>query len=111
MYADLGDREATAVQDPSNPLGAGFWTATFTPQNLATQQQCEVYHIVISGPAGSSFQIYRGTKFWDYVDRGDRNSWDPSQPMPVHPGDSVYFYWNTGSGTAPSVTLWLRQPQ
>lgn len=106
---DLGHRSKRGVLDNTNPLGAGFWTVTFDPQFLAVRVRSDVYHIAISGPAGSSFQLFIDNTFYDYVVRGDVNSWDPSQPMHVRPGQSLYFYWNTASTPAPTVSIFLRQ--
>lgn len=106
----LGQRPATGKLDRTNPLGVNFWTVTFDPRLLAIQIPFEVYHIAVSGPTGSNFQVFLDNTFYDYVNRGDINSWDPAQPMHVRPGQSIYFYWNTGVAPAPSVTIFCREP-
>lgn len=106
--SNLGYRSQTGKADPSNPLGANFWTVTFDPAYLAVRVDAEVYHMAVSGPAASSFQVYLDTAFYDYVSRGDINSWDPSQPLHIRPGQSMYFYWNTNASPAPKVSMFLR---
>lgn len=108
MPSYLGSRNAQGAVDKMNLFGAGNWTVTFTPQIINVQVACEVHHIAISGPAGSSFQVYQDTTFYDYVARGDINSFDPSQPMPLNPGQTLYFYWNSALSPAPNVTIFLR---
>lgn len=109
----LGSRTVTGtVDEGNNPYdNAGNWTAAFTPALLAVAQQSfEVFHIVVSGAAGSSFLIYIDGFFWDNVSYGQANSWDPVNPMPVKTGQTVYFYYSDSAsdGTPPTVTLWLR---
>lgn len=106
---DLGHRSQTGKTDQTNPLGAGFWTVTFDPAYLSVRVQADVYHTAISGPSGSSFQVFLDNTFYDYVARGDINSWDPSQPMHIRPGQHLYFYWNTAALPAPTVSIFLRQ--
>jgi hypothetical protein len=106
--ADLGPRSAFGVLDPSNPLGAGNWTVTFPPSVLTiTTPQFEVYHIALTGPGGF-FSVFRNEDFWDTSLLATQNSWDPSQPMLLRSGDTVFFYFSIGTGTRPQVTLWLR---
>lgn len=108
MATYLGNRSKQGVKDPANVFGPGNWTVTFSPSDLALVH-AQVHHIAISGPAGSSFQVFIDTTFYDYVARGDINSWDPSQTMPLQPGSSLYFYWNSNINPAPKVTLYLQQ--
>jgi hypothetical protein len=108
--ANLGSRQVTGAVDPSNPVLVGGWTAAFTPQVLNISQQFEVYHIAVKGPIGSSFQVYQDTTFYDAVARGDLNSWDPSQPMLVQAGRTIYFYYNSAVAPAPLVTIYCREP-
>lgn len=108
--ANLGNRQAAGVLDPSNPVTAGAWTVQFTPQVLNIQQHFEVYHIAVRGPLGSTFQIFQDTTFYDAVARGDLNSWDPSQPMHVQPGRTIYFYYSVTTSPAPQVTIYCREP-
>lgn len=106
----LGKVTKEAKADPENPLGAGFWTIKFEPADIGIRVACEVYHIAIKGPTGSSFDVYLDTTFYDAVARGDKNSWDPAQPMHVSPGDTILFYYNTSNSPAPKATVFFRQP-
>lgn len=112
MPGKLGSTLLTAVIAPTGSFNAGKWTATFDPHSIGVAlPEFECYHVAVaSGPPGSTFQIYIGTNLWDSVAPGDVNSWDPNNPMPIEQGQSVYFYWNTGKGTAPMVTMWFQQP-
>lgn len=98
--------------DPSNLYVPGAYTVKMGPQQMGVANgvgEFECYHIAIQGPAGSSFQIYIGNKFYDFVVNGDINSWDPSQPMKLVSGNTVYFYWNVSSGTpVPAVTMYFQ---
>jgi hypothetical protein len=104
----LGPREQMGAPDPQNKIAAGNWTASFSPGFLQfSSPVAEVYHIAVNGPGGY-FLIYINEDFWDCASYGGVNSWDPSEPMLIRPGDTVYFFWSISSGTAPQVTMWLR---
>ena len=120
----LGPRTQTGISDATvqlNPylLGTG-WDVIFAPQDLNFYDpEVEVYHIALDGPVGSSAQIYRDNRPWDFVAQAWSNGWDPSQPMLLNPGHSVQFCWNVAfaagpynktSNVQPVVTLWLRKP-
>jgi hypothetical protein len=107
---DLGKLQKTGVADPNNPVFAGGWTIAITPADMGIRVPSEVYHIAIQGPAGSTFQVFLDTTFYDNVTRGDINSWDPSQPMHVQPGTTIYFYYSTNATPAPKATLFFREP-
>lgn len=90
----------------------GGYTVTVGPQQMGVGAvgEFECYHITISGPAGSNFQVYVGNDFYDYVARGDINSWDPAQTMKLAQGSTVYFYWNVATGTpVPTVTMFFQE--
>lgn len=107
----LGPAEASGVIAPAGSLNAGKWTVTFDPHTLGISlPRFECYHIAIkNGPPGSTFTMYVGTNLWDSVAPGDVNSWDPNQTLKLQQGQTLFFYWNTGTGTAPDVTLWLQE--
>ena len=109
MPAGLGPAMATGALDKTG-FNPGNWTVVFDPPTIGISAATfECYHIVITGPAGSSFSIYIGPQFWDNVQRGDTNSWDPNQAMKLQSGQTVYFYWNTGAAPAPQVTMWFQE--
>jgi hypothetical protein len=106
----LGPRTQTGKADPGNLIAAGNYTAQFAPKDLNfTVPLAEVHHIAIDGPGGY-IKVYINEDFWDTCSYGGQNSWDPSQPMLIRPGDIVSFYWSVASGGAPQVTIWLRHP-
>ena len=97
--------------DPHNRYVAGAYTVKMGPQQLGvTLGEFECYHIAIQGPAGSNFQVYVGDNFYDFVPRGDINSWDPNQPMLLTQQSVVYFYWSVATGTpVPTVTMYFQE--
>jgi hypothetical protein len=101
----------TGAVDPFNPVLAGGYAVTFQPSDFQIRVRFQIRHISITGPAGSSLQIYVDTTFLDTTPRGDLNSWDPAQPLPVIPGQSLYFYWDASTGSIPNVTLDCYQEQ
>lgn len=109
MPAALGPAFAIGTPDKTG-FNAGNWTVVFDPPTLnISAPNFECYHIIITGPIGSSFTIFIGPNQYDNVQRGDNNSWDPHQPMKLQQGQTVYFYWNTGAGAAPTVTMWFQE--
>lgn len=107
---NLGKLSKVGKADPNNPVLAGGWTVTFAPSDLGIRVASEVYHIAVKGPTGSKFEVWIDTTFYDNVKRGDINSWDPNQPMPVDPGDTIFYYYNSAANPAPKITLYFREP-
>jgi hypothetical protein len=104
-YEDLGPRTGVVSKDPTT----GFWVVSFTPDNIASRLSLiECYHIYLTGPAGSSFDVMRNSQFWGASPNGYKNEWDPQQPMPLRAGDTVTFKYSTGADPQPQVTMWLR---
>lgn len=112
----------TAPLGPAGPVegvldttgnNKGNYTVTFDQTVLSMNAPLfECYRIVIDGPVGSSFDIYVGANWYDSVDRGWRNSWDPSQTMKLQLNQTIYFYWNVGpsqSSTIPTVTMYFQE--
>ena len=111
--SDLGDRQATGVlgTDAGAPYGAGNWVVTFDPEKFAVATgEFEIYHIALTGPTGSKFQVFIDRTFYDANNHGDLNSWDPNNTLHlIGGGSTLYFYWNTGVAPAPEVTIWLKE--
>lgn len=107
----LGQLNGVGTLSPRvpNPVTPGGWVVEFDPATIGIRVDAEVYHMAVQGPPSSQFQVYLDTTFYDNVVRGDVNSWDPSQPMLVRPGTSIYLYYNTGAGNAPRATLFFRE--
>lgn len=105
----LGSRAAAGSTTLyASPRGAGLWTVRFGPRDLYPDA-FEVYHITLIGPGGD-FWVYIDDALYSVADRGDINEWDPQHPMFVRPGQSISFYWSIGTGSAPTVWLYARQP-
>jgi hypothetical protein len=103
----LGSRNAVGFLDPANVNGAGNWTVRFRPDDLNIPGEFEVYHISLRGPGGF-FDVYIDDAFYSTAIRGDRNEYDPTQPMILREGQTVYFYWTIATGTAPKVWVYCR---
>jgi len=108
--SDLGSRRASGALSADNKVLAGGWVVEFNPAVLGVPGICECYHIAIRGPSGSYFEIWLDDTFYSIAARGDKNDWDPNQPMTIRPGQTIYFYWSVAAGAAPRVTIFLRQP-
>lgn len=116
-YQTLGSRQVVATPDATG-LNPGNWTVQLTDQILNSQvDPYEIYHFFVSTSstlsftspgATGQFQVWINNVPWDNEPYSANNSWDPSQPMILHPGDEVDFFFSFGTGTAPIVTAWLR---
>jgi len=110
-YVTLGSRSAKGAADTTGQ-NKGNWTVQFAPKDLnVTETEFEIYKIVVTGAASSAtFNVYVDAQQWDTAVYATNNSWDPTQPMPVRYGQTVYFYYSSASsdGHQPSVTVWLR---
>jgi len=73
----------------------------------------EISHIVVNGAPNSGFSIFVDIIKWESCPNGQSNAWDPSVPIPLNPGNTVYFYYSNPDtdGDPPVVTIWLRYDQ
>jgi len=114
-YRDLGGFPFTPITDPTG-------RHPFYPNTGATVQVnaddtfktaialAELYHMYIGGASSVPFQIWRNQLQWDYVLVG-ANAWDPSQPLPLRSGDTIWIYFDTTNLTlVTTVVAWLREP-
>lgn len=113
-YVPLGFRPATVGADTTG-LNAGNYTATFDAQVMGIQVPVfEMYHLYLTAPVLATGQttatvmINRG--YWDVTLIGQANSWDPSQPPLLGPGDDVFILFNvpTSNRTVPTAYAWFR---
>lgn len=107
----LGNRIGVVAIDNSgnNPYGNGMWAATFDARTFAVSANSfEIYHMALTGPAGSSLQVWVDRLFYDATSSGDLNSWDPNKNLRMQGGQTLYFYWSLGSSPTPTVTVWLQ---
>lgn len=110
-YVGLGWRPATGAADTTG-FNTGNWTVQFTPQILGINvPHFELYKIIVKGAAATAtFDVYVNTGQWDTAVYAVHNSWDPSQPLLLTPGDTIFFYYSTASsdGNKPQITAWFR---
>lgn len=112
-YVTLGSRgPLTGVKDTTG-LNPGNWTAAFTPDIIDSNvSQFEVYKIVVlcHKPTLVTFNVFVDIFQWDTGVYGNQNSWDPTQPLILRPGQTLAFTYSNPAtdGFPPIVTLWLR---
>lgn len=108
----LGFRKKTGALLATNPFSPGGWAVQFTPDDLRIKNQFEIFHIAVQGPNQPScnLQLFLDTSFYSATVRGDINDYDPNQPIPVRPGQTVNFYWDTTTGPAPVVSIFCQEP-
>lgn len=113
-YATLGPRPATATADTTG-LNPGNWTVVLPPNVINIQNpQFELFHMFIKSPqlpnAQTTAEVLWNTYFWDATLIGQLNSWDPAQPMPMTPGDTISVLFNvpTSMTPAPMITCYFR---
>lgn len=105
----LGSRSASGVASADNPVFSGGYVVTFSPDILSVKMQCECYHIAIRGPSPSYFEMWVESRFYSIGARGDKNDWDPNNALIIDPGQTIYFYFSTGTGLVPTVVMYLRE--
>lgn len=117
-YVGLGPRVGSQAQGQvaldNTGQNPGNWTVHFDPLTInCSLPYFEVCHIVVNGAAGAMFSVFIDNFQWDTNQNGFANSWDPAVPLPLRPGQSLYFYYSDPAtdGTPPSVTIWLRYDQ
>lgn len=101
----LGFRKQTGRLDPQNRVTAGAWTVTFTPETMSIPEDYEIRHIALHGPGGT-FEVWIDDAFYSAAIRGDLNEYDPKNAMPIRRGQTIYFYWDIATGTAPEVLVY-----
>jgi hypothetical protein len=109
----LGPRGPVVGALDNTGRNVGNWTVVFDPAILnCNMPYFEVCHALVQSPSASvqSFSVGVDLHLYSAANQGLSNEWDPTQPMPVRPGQTVYFYYNESAldGTPPTVTLWLQ---
>jgi hypothetical protein len=110
---ELGSRIArTAIDNTGrNPYGNGLWVGTVDPVIwVYGTNPFEIYHISVRGPVGSTLEVWIDQTFYSATPRGDINEYDPTHPIQMNGGQTLYFFWNVGGATSPLVTVWAREP-
>lgn len=92
---------------PTGHPNAGNWICEFMQKDIPiAESRFQCYHInVEGGPLGATFKVLQNNNKYDTVFPGWDTSWDPNNPMKLSNGDTISFWWDTGSGTA--ATVWL----
>ena len=113
-YRTLGPRPVVAEPDATG-FNTGHWTCTLDAAVISsTVPVFELYHMYISAPtltgAPTIATVMLNLAHWDITLIGQANSWDPSQPMLMQPGDVLTVMFNVPTTTtpAPTVTGWFR---
>jgi hypothetical protein len=110
-YVTLGARGPVKGTKDTSGHNPGNWTSTFPPDILnVNTSQFEIYKIIVHGAPNATFNVFVETWEWDTAVYGTQNSWDPSQPLIMRPGQTLFFcYSNPVTDNAPpTVTVWLR---
>jgi hypothetical protein len=110
-YKTLGSRSAAGAADTTGN-NKGNWTVQFPPSLLNVNvPEFECWKIIVTGGSPSAtFNVYINGAIFDTAVYAPNNSWDPTQPMILRPGDTLYFYYSDADsdGYEPSITIWLR---
>jgi|ERR1700678_548668 hypothetical protein len=107
----LGSRGPVTGAADTSTHNPGNWTIAFTPDIINVNvSQFEVYKMVVSGANDTTFNVYVDNYLWDVGVYGTLNSWDPTQPLILRPGQTLYFCYSdpTTDDTPPVCTIWLR---
>jgi hypothetical protein len=113
-FVSLGMRGPVVGQPDDTGFNPGNWTVVFDPNAINCNVPLfEVCHIVVNGAAGATFDVYVDLAQWDTNQNGYKNSWDPAVPLPLKPGQYLYFYYSdsTSDNTPPQISIWLRYDQ
>jgi len=107
----LGSRGPVTGAADTTTKNPGNWTIAFTPDVINVNvPQFEVYKMVVSGAEDTTFNVYVDSWLWDVGIYGALNSWDPTQPLILRPGQALYFAYSdpVTDGTPPVATIWIR---
>jgi hypothetical protein len=112
-YITLGSRGPQTGTPDLTSLNPGNWTAAFTPDIInVNQSQFEIYKMIVfcAKPTLVTFDVYVDSQKWDTGVYGNRNSWDPSEPLIMRPGQTLNFLYSNPDtdGFPPVVWIWLR---
>lgn len=109
-YRTLRSRSATAAINALPNLSPGVWAVQMDTSLINIQISFfELYHLVITGPAGSSMQWFVNNIPYESTPHGDLDSWNPPQPLELTPNDTLQFVWSNANGTVPpTVTAYFR---
>jgi hypothetical protein len=107
----LGSRGPVTGAADTTTKNTGNWTIAFTPDIINVNvPQFEVYKMVVKGANATTFNVYVDNYLWDVGIYGALNSWDPTQPLILRPGQSLFFAYSDPitDDNPPVATIWLR---
>jgi hypothetical protein len=107
----LGSRGPVTGATDTSTKNPGNWTIAFTPDIINVNvPQFEVYKMIVKGAPNTTFTVYVDNYVWDVGIYGTLNSWDPTQPLILRPGQTLYFAYSdpTTDSNPPVATIWLR---
>lgn len=109
-YRGLGVRTVTAKLNSDPVNNPGNWTAVLAPADIAINHNYfELYHLALrNGPPGSTMTWFVDNTFYEITSHGDLDSWNPNQALELNPGQTLKFFWNKGTGSAPIVSAFFR---
>lgn len=111
-YRELPPTKLLTATPDQTFRNAGNWTIVADPQTLGNHVgQAEVHQIAIDGPVGGTLSVFRNQQLWNGVVQGWSNNYDPTNPLYIRPGDTVYLFWKvpvTWPGPTPTATIWTR---
>jgi hypothetical protein len=110
MAGNLGNRTGVGVLSALNKVTAGGWVITYQPQDLPRDMDFEVYHAAARGPGGY-FLVFIDDSLYGVGENGTINEYAPTIPMYVRKGQTVSLHWSIATGSAPSCTLYCREPE
>jgi hypothetical protein len=109
-YKGLPPISVVAVKDTTGN-NTGNWTAQIPSTPLVGfLTMFEMYKVTIDGPVGFGLSVYVDNKKWSHTSQGWQNEWDPSQPLLMNAGQTLYFYFAAPIANlpVPTVTAWFR---
>lgn len=110
MSANLGHRYTVGALSALNKVTAGGWVAIFTPDDLPSESEFEMWHGAIRGPGGY-FLTYIDDALYGVGENGRINEYSPSTAMLVRKGSTISLHWSIATGAAPTVWLYFRRPE
>lgn len=90
--------------------GTNLWVVTFSPKDLSVSPDGEVWHGAVRGPGGY-FLVYLDDALYGVGENGLINEYAPPTAMYFRDGQTISLHWSIGTGSAPQVWLYLRQPE
>jgi hypothetical protein len=112
-FITLGSRGPLKGAADNTGMNSGNWTVAFTPDLINVNvSQFEIYKMTVlcAKPTLVTFDVFVDTFKWDTGVYGNRNSWDPSQPLIMRPGQTLAFLYSNpvSDNFPPVVTIWMR---